>query len=104
LLLEGVKDPWLDNISLAESAPKLFKHCTMRHLTVEQAMTNGRWIRHFRRNLPPEALIEFTTVHNRLTSVQLQAGTPDSISWRWTPDHSYTATSAYIMQFEGSTS
>jgi hypothetical protein len=75
------KDPWLDNISLAESAPKLFKHCTMRHLTVEQALTNGRWIRHFRRNLPPEALIEFTIVHNWLTSVQLQAGTLDSISW-----------------------
>jgi hypothetical protein len=96
------RDPWLDGSSIAETAPHLFKHCTMRHLTVHQALTDGRWIRHLRRNLSPQALIEFTTIHNRLATIQLQPGTPDSVSWRWTTDHKYSATSAYVSQFEGS--
>lgn len=35
--------------------------------------------------------------------VQLQPGMEDVVSWRWSPDRSYTARSAYRMFFQGAT-
>jgi hypothetical protein len=94
-------DPWLDGSSLASSAPDLFKHCTLRNLSVNTALIDGKWMRHFKRNLPPEALSQFLVVHARLAEIVLLPGVPDSISWRWTENQAYSTSSAYNIQFEG---
>jgi hypothetical protein len=49
-------DPWLEGTSLTTSAPDLFRSCTMKRLTVSEALTNGKWIRHFKHNLQQPAL------------------------------------------------
>lgn len=97
-------DPWTaSRCSLAAIAPDLFKFCTKRNLTVAQAITDDKWIRHFKQNLTTAALRQFLQVCDILTDVQLLNGTDDTISWLWTTNGNYTASSAYEMQFEGST-
>jgi hypothetical protein len=49
-------DPWIDGASLEDAAPTIFKACTMRKLTVREALTNGKWMRHFRRGMTQQAL------------------------------------------------
>jgi hypothetical protein len=56
-------DPWLDGESLAALAPDLFKLCTMRKLTVSEALTNDKWIRHFKSNFTQPALNQFLSAH-----------------------------------------
>jgi hypothetical protein len=95
------KDPWLGEQAIQTIAPDLFKQCTKRNLTVAQALLDGRWRRHFRRGLTTVALEQFLLVHDRLESVQLQPGVHDTVTWRWTADGQYSASSAYEAQFEG---
>jgi hypothetical protein len=70
-------------------------------LTVAQALTNGKWLRHFKRNMNNKALTQFLTIHDRVSEVRLRHGVPDSFTWRWTADGKYSARSAYSSQFEG---
>jgi hypothetical protein len=72
----------LDGQSIAEAATLLFKFCTSRNLTVGQALEGDKWIRHFKRNLPNDVLMQFMGIFNKLQAVQLQHGTPDSVTWR----------------------
>ncbi|KAK1606981.1 hypothetical protein QYE76_030654 [Lolium multiflorum] len=88
---------------IKEMAPNLFKMCTRKKLTIAQAMLDQRWTRHLKRDLPRLAVIEMVAVWEKLQGVALQPGTPDSVSWRWTADGTYTAASAYVVQFIGST-
>ena len=48
------------------------------------------------------AITQFLHVHDLLVNIELQSETPDSVTWLWTPNGQYSATSAYEMQFEGS--
>jgi hypothetical protein len=56
------KEPWLHGQSIAEIAPDLFQFSTMRNMTVAQAMSDGKWMRHFKRNMSAEAIAEFLIV------------------------------------------
>jgi hypothetical protein len=96
------RDPWLNGRCIADIAPDLFKCCTLRNISVGQALTGLKWMRHFRRNIPPAALQQFLLLHNSLTAIQLHPGVQDAITWRWSNDGKYSASSAYDMQFEGS--
>jgi hypothetical protein len=96
-----LRDPWLEGQCILDQAPDLYRCCTLRGLTVAQALHEGKWLRHFKRDLPAAALSQFLTIHGRLENVQLQHGVKDSITWKWSSDGQYTATSAYSMQFEG---
>ncbi|XP_073355010.1 uncharacterized protein [Aegilops tauschii subsp. strangulata] len=64
-------------------------------------MTDERWVRHLKQNLPAEATREFTVLWSEIHHTAL--GTePDSITWRWTANGKYSSKSAYGIQFEGS--
>jgi hypothetical protein len=95
-------DPWLDSCCIADLAPTLYKCCTLRKISVGQALTGKKWLRHFKRDLPHEAILQFLQLYARLNSVQLMHGVQDSISWRWTTNGTYSTSSAYEMHFEGS--
>jgi hypothetical protein len=95
------KDPWLDGQSIKAIAPTLFNFLTKHNLTVAQALTNGKWLRHFKRNMNNEALTQFLTIHDMVLEVRLRHGVPDSATWRWTADGKYSASSAYSSQSEG---
>jgi hypothetical protein len=38
-------------VSLEDYAPDLYKACTLKRLTLREALTDGKWTRHFRWNL-----------------------------------------------------
>jgi hypothetical protein len=95
------RDPWLDGQSIAARAPNLFKFSTKRSMSVALALTDGKWTRHFKRGLTPEALSQYLLIHDKLASIQLQVGIPDTVVWRLTGDGQYSAISAYAIQFEG---
>ena len=95
-------DPWMAGQRLATVAPDLYKQCTLRNLTVQQALTDGKWTRHFKQNLTQAAIMQFINIHDSLSEINLVQDHPDKVSWRWTPNGVYSATSVYQMQFEGS--
>jgi hypothetical protein len=66
-------------------------------------MRNQKWILDLSRGLMPEMLTEFTRLAARLDDVTLNEETRDTIRWRFTTSGEYTASSAYLLQFEGST-
>jgi hypothetical protein len=90
-----LRDPWYNGQRIADLALDLFKHCTMRYLTVGQALQDNKWLRHFKCNMPPAALRQFLEVNSAVATIQLQPGEHDSISWRWSSDGKYSANSAY---------
>jgi hypothetical protein len=51
--------------------------------------------------LTPEALSQYLLIHDKLASIQLQVGIPDTVVWRLTGDGQYSAIPAYAIQFEG---
>lgn len=81
--------------------PDLFKMCTRKNLTVAQALDCQRWTQHLKGDLPHSAIIQAVQLWELVQFTQLQLGTPDSVSWRWTADGAYSASSAYAIQFEG---
>jgi hypothetical protein len=94
-------DPWIDGQSLKDTVPFLFSLCARKNLTVAQALDNQRWTKHLRHELMPEALIEVVSLWEKTQHVNLQNDLEDSVTWRWTESGSYTAASAYAIQFEG---
>jgi hypothetical protein len=67
---------------------------------VAQVLLDEKWMRNFRRGLTAIALEQFLEVHDKLANTQLQPGI-DTVTWRWTADGQYLASSAYEVQFEG---
>lgn len=44
---------------------------------------------------------EFIHLWHQIQQVVLQEGTEDTIMWRWSPNGTYSAKSAYMIQFVG---
>ena len=94
-------DPWLHGECLKNTAPLLFQACTRRNITVAQALTASRWTRHFRHELEPAELIQAVQLWDSLQHIHLQSEIKDTVTWRWNSSGVYTASSAYLMQFQG---
>jgi hypothetical protein len=73
-------DPWLDGVSLEDYAPDLYKACTLKRLTLREALTDGKWTRHFRRNLTQQAVVQFLHIHDKVAGVALRPEIPDSVT------------------------
>jgi predicted lipid carrier protein YhbT len=64
-------DRWLGDNCFKDLAPNLFNVCTRKKLMVAQAMKDQRWLRHLKRDIPQQAVIELVTVW---VDVAIQAG------------------------------
>ena len=51
-----------------------------------------------------QVFLQYLDLWERVRGVQLVTGVPDSVIWRWSADHKYSAASAYGAMFIGSTS
>ena len=51
-----------------------------------------------------QVFLQYLDLWERVRGVQLMPGVPDSVIWRWSTDHKYSAASAYGAMFIGSTS
>jgi hypothetical protein len=94
-------DGWRQEGKLCTLFPDLYLHCTLRRISIKRALENDKWIRHFKAPLPSAAVRQFTELWAMLRPVRLTPGTPDTLTWRWTADGAYSASSAYAMQYIG---
>jgi hypothetical protein len=69
-------------------------------LTVAQAIGDGRWIRHLKRNLSAQATREFTALWTAINNTVLREES-DRVSWKWTANGEFSSKSAYLIQFQG---
>jgi hypothetical protein len=94
---------WLDGEAPRYLAPNLFRLATRKNRTVIQELRNNNWIRSLRGRITSATHVEeFVSLWIRIQDVHLLQGVPDSITWKWTPDGTYSTRSAYRMQFCGS--
>jgi hypothetical protein len=96
-------DRWLHGTSPWEIAPALYSIATRKKQKVKEAMQNHKWILDLSRGLEPDMLPEFTRLALMLDDVNLE-DVQDSIRWRFSSSGEYTASSVYLLQFEGSIS
>jgi exonuclease III len=95
-------DNWSGRGPIRSWAPELFKIATRKNRSVNKEMHDNNWIRSIARLSSPAQLIEYINLWMLLSETHLDPGHRDTISWKWTADGSYTASSAYMAQFHGS--
>lgn len=91
---------WLHGASPKELAPGLYSQARFKHRTVAKELMNRNWIRNLGQLDTEELLSQFIMLFNLLREVQLNEE-PDRITWRWTANGEYSASSAYNAQFIG---
>ena len=71
-----------------------------KNLKVSEALTNERWMIGLRRISTEEQLDQFLALWGRIQQVQLSEER-DIVTWKWTTNGKYSASSAYAAQFLG---
>jgi hypothetical protein len=88
-------DKWHATGKLSIRFPDLFKLCTLCRISLHKALERDKWVKHFKEDLMPAAIRQFTCLWNLCRQVQLLTDVPDRVTWRWTADGAYSAGSAY---------
>ena len=94
-------DRWLDGEAPKDIAPDCFRWAWRKNHSVAAALTARQWMRGLHRMNTEPAARQFVVLWNRLQQVRL-ADQEDMVSWRFTADGTYSASSAYDVQFHGS--
>lgn len=94
------KDRWLNGYAPQELASKCFKLAWRKNQTVSVALTNKSWMHGLRRINTDTALRQFVSLWRLIRTIQL-TNTPDQIQSKVTAKGTYTAKSAYEVQFLG---
>ncbi|KAL6616023.1 hypothetical protein ACP70R_038293 [Stipagrostis hirtigluma subsp. patula] len=93
---------WLQGTAPRNVAPSLFRDVRPRRRSIRAALMADAWIEDIRDHIQPAHLGEFVRLWRLVHTVQLTDG-PDLITWKASPDGVYSARSAYLAQFAGST-
>jgi hypothetical protein len=98
-------DRWLHGERISELAPRLFgiipkKFAQKR--TVQEALSNGRWIDDIRGALTVEAISYYLCLWEMLSDIEIQPDREDKHIFSIAPDGRYSARSAYKGLFMGS--
>jgi hypothetical protein len=95
-------DRWLHGKCIQAAAPTLFAALCPRKIksTVHEALQGNAWV-HLAGSFTAQFLLEFSHLCDLLEDVQL-SDEPDTFSWRFSKDHSYSAASTYGGMFLGS--
>ena len=94
---------WLEGQAPRYLAPNLFQLARRKNRSVQQELRNNNWILSLRGHIASATHIEeFISLWIRIQDVQLIQGVPDTITWNWTLDDTYSTRSAYRIQFKGS--
>lgn len=97
-------DPWVDGRSIKEIAPLIYDKVPRRRRKipfVRDALADRSWARDISGSLGPAALVQYVHLWQRLRQVTL-LDSPDSLTWGWTANGAYTASSCYNSMFIGS--
>jgi hypothetical protein len=101
MLADFWSDRWLQGRAPREIAPSLFKIASRKRRNVKDALSNLRWILDLSRGLQPEMIGEVAELAMLLDEVTLNEEDQDKIRWRFEASGEYSASSAYLIQFEG---
>jgi hypothetical protein len=93
-------DRWLNNQAPCSIAPDIFKISIRKNRTVADALQSNRWLQDLRFHLSIDHIPQLIDLAERLEEVTLN-NTPDDIEWRFDSKGSYSAGSAYKIQFIG---
>jgi prolyl oligopeptidase PreP (S9A serine peptidase family) len=81
--------------------PELFKLAWRKNKSVKEEFHNQNWTRGLWRMQSVDDMSSFVELWDVVQETHL-TDEHDTIRWRWTADGSYTAQSAYTVQFMGS--
>jgi hypothetical protein len=95
-------DSWSDRGPLSLWPPDLFKVATRKSRSVAKEFLDDNWIRSIASLTTPVQLTQFLEVWNVVASTHLNPDMTDTIAWSPSPQGSYSAGSAYHLQFLGS--
>jgi hypothetical protein len=86
-------------------APKIFEIARKRKCTVKKAIDNEFWVSqlNIQGGISMEHIMHFYNLWEMLQNVHIDQGREDMIIWKLGKDGSYSASSAYKMQFLGLT-
>lgn len=98
-------DSWLPGGPISAFAPALFGAVPPRRRKrcVRNALTDMAWVDEVTGAPTAPVLCDFVDLWELLEGIELQPGVPDRFVWRWTPDGTYSASSAYRAFFVGRT-
>nr|XP_020148906.1 uncharacterized protein LOC109734088 [Aegilops tauschii subsp. strangulata] len=95
-------DRWLFGQSPASMAPDLLPVCTRKNISVQRAFSHQTWMSGLHRISNTTQLRQFTLLWHLLQQTELRHDIEDSISWNCSDSGTYSARSAYLVQFHGS--
>ena len=78
-----------------------FQDKTFLSTTVGEGLSNKLWSKDINDSLTVQAIAQHLELWHRIQSVQLLSGTEDTVIQRWTFNQTYSAQSAYRVQFKG---
>jgi hypothetical protein len=96
-------DSWMDGRAPLTAFADLFLVSRRKHRSVYEAVHDQRWVADLRGRVTPELLPAFVSLWTAMAALQFLPGAADSFTWRCSQSGSYSASSAYRMQFLGST-
>jgi hypothetical protein len=98
-IAEFWKSSWIHGQAPKSIAPSLFRKTKRKNITVEKALTNNNWIRLCFPCSGEVELREFVSLWQAIGNMQELNGLEDTITWKWSADGQYSASSAYNIQF-----
>jgi hypothetical protein len=96
-------DKWLQGECPKDIAPRLYKLAWQKNISVAEALHDRKWSRGLQRITSTEDINNFVGLWKWLREVTLSAQ-EDAITWRFSSNGIYSSSSAYNIQFLGSTS
>ncbi|XP_073355220.1 uncharacterized protein [Aegilops tauschii subsp. strangulata] len=96
-------DSWLQGQAPCHIAPELFRLSKRKHRTVRQALTDNRWVNDLGGRVPSNLLAAFVSLWGRISATTIPDTGRDIFTWKLEASGSYSASSAYHLQFLGST-
>ncbi|CAM0952359.1 unnamed protein product [Alopecurus aequalis] len=99
-------DRWIDGQSIDMIAPLVVANVdakVRRTRLVADALVGNQWIHDLSFGLSVPAMAQYLALWHVLASVSLRVDVEDSLQWIWTASKSFSAKSAYLDFFEGST-
>ncbi|KAM0919191.1 hypothetical protein ACQ4PT_008386 [Festuca glaucescens] len=99
------EDPWINGMCAGTVAPAilaLVKPRFRRKMTVQAGLLGNAWTTAIAGELSIDAVVQYLRLWEAVSTCQLQPGS-DSFRWKWTSSGSFTARTAYLAFFEGTT-
>jgi hypothetical protein len=106
-LVKFWEDPWIGGLGVESIAPEIMKHIwpsIKRARTVADGLPEHMWVRDISGELTFGALRGYLKLWGAIQNVQRRGiDEDDAFRWKWTASGSFTAKSAYLTLFHGTT-